>query len=415
MTRPWFSRTVPVLVLALALGTVGAVAVAVSAGQAPSEVRLCVKKADGSVRVVKSGGCKAGEKLTIVNQQGVTGATGPLGPAGAPGSSGSPGAAGPSGAPGPSGAAGPSGAPGPSGADGPSGAPGSEGPSGPSGPSGPPGPGGPSGPVGPQGPPGAAAPVPLVLPAYSGDFALDLGNGVIQRARRLSGCNQPRFDEPPLPCRVELAGVPVAGIMAWINESMVVPGFKREGVAILELNNTLLLSTLEIDGAQITRVAVIDLDAASSDIASVVLDLTGNLTWVAGDGKVVDTGPAQPQTRSSLFRVSAGGTAFPRITRVGEIVVDLSDDKPAFTAGVVSGVGSGGAVLLRDWSNEASVGNRRELVIELLNPAQTATLLTLKVADTGPVGFPEPFGTGAIGSTTPKISVGLAGVVATLV
>ena len=73
MAGPSFSRTVPVLVLALALGTVGAVAVAVTAGQAPSEVRLCVKKADGSVRVVKSGGCKAGEKLTILNQQAVPG------------------------------------------------------------------------------------------------------------------------------------------------------------------------------------------------------------------------------------------------------------------------------------------------------------------------------------------------------
>ena len=94
------------------------------------------------------------------------------------------------------------------------------GPSGGAGPSGPQGAQGPQGVQGPQGPQGAPAPEPVELPLYVGDFALQLADGTLQRVRRLHGCSVPDFNQPALPCRVEVYGVPRAETLAWVNQSV---------------------------------------------------------------------------------------------------------------------------------------------------------------------------------------------------
>jgi hypothetical protein len=388
MTRLTLARSAPLVVLLLVLGGAGAVAVAVNAGRASAEVRLCVKKADGSVRVVKSGGCKAGEKLTVVNQQGVPGAVGPAGPAGA---SGLPGAAGPTGQ------AGPSGAPGATGATGPSGAPG------PSGPSGPAGPTGPRGSTGPQGPQGEPAPKPVELPAYAGTFVMEV-NGTPQRVRRVYGCNQPDFDAAPLPCRVELNGVPQPTTLQWIRDS-IQGDAPAVGVSLHEYDaNFKETAELQIGKPEITRFALTDLDAQTTTAGAIVLDIEGQtLKRLDGDGANVNLGSAPTQFQRNNFRVSVDGQGFDRVVRLTgvEVPVQVSgaNPHPDGFLDLVSVTSNGGYDDVAEWSGDAASGaGSRTMEVELLNASLSATLLTLTFFQAAPLGFPEPFGTGDVGN-----------------
>jgi hypothetical protein len=402
MARLRVSRTASVLVLAVALGTVGAVAVAVSAGRAPAEVRLCVKKTDGSVRVVRSGGCKAGEKLTVVNQQGLPGAAGPAGPAGPSGPSGAAGVPGPVG---PSGAAGPSGLPGADGSTGPSGP---AGPTGAAGPSGPPGSPGPQGLPGPPGPPGEAAAEPVVLPAYAGTFVLDI-EGTYQRVRRLYGCHQPRFDEPRLPCRVELSGLPRSQVLAWIDDS--IRGSADPVTAVLhELDANLEETTeLQLRDARITRVGLTDLNAQSSDPVSVVLDIeVDEVTREAGDGSAIGT-PNPTALQSANFRLSVDDVNFLRTVRVNGFDVDLTQAGPPIASfEIVNVTTSPGYDQLASWSAEGAAGVGSTVELELLNASLSTVLLTVVVGDAAPLGYPEPFGVGDVG-TVGRVKVDVVG------
>jgi hypothetical protein len=94
-------------------------AIAASGGD---EVRFCVKKKGGAVRVPKGGKCAKSERALDVARTGLTGPTGqrgPAGPAGAAGAAGPAGAAGVAGVPGQPGAAGAPGPTGPAGEPGP--------------------------------------------------------------------------------------------------------------------------------------------------------------------------------------------------------------------------------------------------------------------------------------------------------
>jgi hypothetical protein len=372
-------QTALLLVLALTAGAFGATAVA--SGSSDGTVRLCVSK-DGSVRVVKKA-CLKSEKLVVVNEQGVPGAQGPTGV---------PGPSGPTGAPGPTGASGPSGTAGPSGPTGPSGA---------------------SGPTGPAGPSGAAAPTPVVFPQYGSTFVLDLGGPGFQRVRTVSGCNQPEFDEPPLPCRIELLGVPRSQTLDWLNQA-VSPDPPARNVNLLELDSTQhAITELAINDAQITRIAVTDLDGSDNSLASVFIDVTGDLVRSAGSGTSVPLGTTPAALRANLFRVTVQGVAFTRITNVGDFAEDLQGQDPVLSANLVTGLTGGGGDLLRDWALDAQNGLTRNLTIELLNSALTVSLLTLTGTGVGPIGFPEPFGTGA-GDQPGRVSVGIQGVPAAI-
>jgi collagen triple helix repeat protein len=381
--RGW--PTAVLLVVALTAGAAGATALG---GGSDSTVRLCVAK-DGSVRVVKKG-CRSGEKLVVVNQQGVPGAAGPAGSTGAPG------APGPSGAPGstgPTGAAGPSGAPGSTGPSGPTGAPGSTGP---------------SGPTGPTGPPGADAPTPVVLPQSTGSFVLSLGEGLVQRVRSVAGCSQPDFDLPAQPCRLELVGLPRPETLAWIAAASG-PSPTHPDVTLTELSATSQsFSVLDIKSASITRIGLTDLDAASAQQASIVIDVTGGLNRKDGDGSTVSLGPTPTALRDANFRVAVDGTPFDRITRVEDLAVDLTAPAPTLQAHLVSSVTGNGGQRLRGWAEDARGGQLSAVTIELLNANLTATLLTINGHATGPVGSPEPFGFGPADASK-RISVDMAG------
>lgn len=409
------SRSVVLLVLAVVLGGVGAASFAVSAGKS-SEVRLCVKKADGSVRVVKSGGCQAGEKLSVVNKQGVQGVPGPQGLPGASGPSGPTGPTGPTGAAGPSGptgGAGPTGVAGPSGPSGPSGPAGATGPTGPAGPTGPRGSTGPQGPIGPQGPQGEPAPEPVVLPAYAGTFVMEF-SGTVQRVRRLYGCNQPDFDAPPQPCRVELTGVPRPATLAWIQQSLALSADPLD-VSFREYDfNFKETAELQLGEATITRVALTDLDASANTAASVVIDLEGGtLKRMTGDATTVSLGTAPTQMLSSNFKVTVQGSPFQMTTKVTDLSVPIStgpgaDLHPDGTLGLVSATTNGGYADLAGWSDDASQGGTRTLELELLSANLASTLLTFELTEAAPLGYPEPFGVGDVGNIG-RVSVDVLG------
>ncbi len=115
-----------------------------------NEVRACVGRVDGRVRIVSDlTRCGGIEQPLVWNKQGVPGEVGEQGPIGPPGVQGLPGLPGTRGA---VGATGPGGA---VGLQGPQGEPGTTGPVGPAGPAGPRGPVGPSGVPGIPGVPGA--------------------------------------------------------------------------------------------------------------------------------------------------------------------------------------------------------------------------------------------------------------------
>ena len=109
--------------LALAVGG-GAFASASRSGDDPDEIRACVHKSKGKLRVVDDASdCKRSERFLSWSTSGAPGPPGPTGPAGPEGPKGDMGPLGPPGAdgddgapgdPGPAGAAGPAGPPGPS-------------------------------------------------------------------------------------------------------------------------------------------------------------------------------------------------------------------------------------------------------------------------------------------------------------
>jgi hypothetical protein len=379
-------QTALLLVLALSVGAFGATAVA--SGSGDGTVRLCVSK-DGSVRVVKKS-CRNGERLVVVNQQGVPGTPGVAGAPGAAGPSGAPGAIGPSGAPG---ASGPSGAPG---ATGPSGAPGATGPS------------GPPGATGPTGPAGEDAPTPVVLPAYNVNLVLDVGGGIVQRVQAVSGCNQPAFDEPSLPCRVELSGVPLGQTLEWIDDTSTNPATTRD-VAVVEVDGTFHeLSRLRLNDARITRLEVTDLSGGSTGLAAVVLYLDGDVIRNNGTGAVVGGGGTVAQLHAKDFRLSVANDAFSRVTGLQDIAVDFSVGAPGLSFVVESALNAGGAEQLRDWADDAHAGQLSALEIDLLNPALTSTLLRLEGVRAGPTGYPEPFATGVTGGAQ-RLTVAVEG------
>jgi hypothetical protein len=156
-------------------------AAAARASSPQGEIRLCVNKKTGAVRIISRSCAKTDVTLTInakgdpgipgqKGDTGATGATGARGEKGEKGDRGLQGLQGPQGATGSTGARGPAGAnglqgdEGPPGLTGPQGDPGPEGPTGPQGgigeqgPQGDPGPEGPTGPEGPAGPQGDPGP-----------------------------------------------------------------------------------------------------------------------------------------------------------------------------------------------------------------------------------------------------------------
>jgi collagen triple helix repeat protein len=355
-------QTTLLLVLALSLGAFGATAVA--GGSSDDLVRLCVAK-DGAVRVVKKS-CGHGEKLVVVNQQGVPGA---------PGAAGAPGATGPAGAPG---------------APGPSGAPGSPGPS------------------GPAGPPGEGATIPVVLPAYNANLLLDLGGGVVQRLQAVSGCNQPDFDEPALPCRLELSGVPLEETLLWVEQTRQDPTTTRD-VTLVEVDGTLHeLARLLVDDARITRLELTDLSATDSGPAAVVLYLDGDPVRSDGSGALVSGGAGVTPMRSRDFTLSVEGDAFTRVTGLRDIAVDFSGAIPALDLVVESALTGGGAAQLRGWADLAHAGQPTELELHMLNASLTTTLLSLDGVAAGPTGYPEPFATGLAGGAQ-RLTVAVEG------
>ncbi|MEM7292373.1 MAG: hypothetical protein AAF420_03100 [Pseudomonadota bacterium] len=126
-----------------------------------NEIRACVARVDGRVRIVSDiTKCAGIEEPVVWNKQGIQGETGPQGPIGShgpvgpAGARGTKGAAGPQGEPGPIGPIGPPGPPGPQGDAGIPGPAGARGATGPAGIQGLQGLAGPQGVVGPPGPPG---------------------------------------------------------------------------------------------------------------------------------------------------------------------------------------------------------------------------------------------------------------------
>jgi hypothetical protein len=235
-------------------------------------------------------------------------------------------------------------------------------------------------------------------------LAVGGGGPGLQRVRSLSGCKQPRFDEPPLPCRIELLGVPAPQTLAWLAEAT---GFepKPRDVTLTEVNsNGDAVTLLEIGDARISRIALTDLDAASSTPASVVIDVTGDLVREPGIGKATLPLAPTPLT-SNAFKVTVDATTFTRITDVEDVVVDLTGPEPQLALRLTTALSAGGGDLLRDWAADAQGGDPRSFTVELLNPGLTGTLLTLSGTNGGPIGYPEPFGVGTAGLQRVSVDV----------
>ena len=117
-----------------------------SSDRPAGEIKACVKKASGKLRLVDhASDChRRRERFLTWNTSGPPGPPGDAGPSGPAGPAGEDGPAGPAGSAGPAGPAGPPGPAGPDGEDGDDGAPGERGPAGETGPEGPQGPAGPS-------------------------------------------------------------------------------------------------------------------------------------------------------------------------------------------------------------------------------------------------------------------------------
>jgi hypothetical protein len=255
-----------------------------------------------------------------------------------------------------------------------------------------------------------------VLPKYASTFLLDLGGGGagLQQLRSLSGCNQPEFDEPALPCRMELNGVPRPAMLAWLNE-IDDPGAAPRDVSLIELDaSNHALTVLTIGNAQIAQVALSDLDASSSSVpVSVVVDVTGDLLRTAGNGSALAVGSPPAQMLANNFRVTVQGAAFNRIAKVTGLAVTRDGSAASVSTELVSALTGGADALLRNWAVAAQGGERRAVTVELLNAALTSSLLTLQVSDAAPVGFPEPFGVGA-STAGARVSVGVTGTYAGL-
>lgn len=196
--------------LLAALFLAGSAAIARANTTPTGEIRLCVNKKTGAVRIL-SKSCSKSDSTLMINAKGPTGPTGPAGSKGdtgaqgaagargekgekgdrglqglqgPQGSQGSTGARGPAGAnglqgdEGPVGITGPQGDPGPEGPTGPQGGIGEQGPQGDPGPEGPAGPDGPAGPEGPTGPDGPAGPPGFATPLVAGPsgYALSAGS-----------------------------------------------------------------------------------------------------------------------------------------------------------------------------------------------------------------------------------------------
>jgi hypothetical protein len=242
-----------------------------------------------------------------------------------------------------------------------------------------------------------------VLPAYAGNFVLDV-DGDPQRVRRVHGCNQPDFDAAPLPCRIELSGVPQPTTLQWIRDSLS-GAAPSVDVSLHEYDaNFKEITELLVGQPRITQVALQDLDAQNNTAGAVVIDIEGqSLKRQKGDGTNVDLGPSPAQLLRHNFRVSVNGVDFDRVVKMTGIEVPIdpsgADPHPDGFLELVSVVSSGGYDDVAEWSGDASDGGgTRTMEVELLNPALTATLLTLTFFQAAPQGFPEPFGTGDTGA-----------------
>jgi hypothetical protein len=229
-------------------------------------------------------------------------------------------------------------------------------------------------------------------------------DGTPQRVRRVYGCNQPDFDAAPLPCRVELNGVPQPTTLQWIRDS-IQGDTPAVGVSLHEYDaNFKEITELQVGQPRITQVALADLDAQSNTAGAVVIDIEGqSLKRQKGDGANVDLGPSPVQLLRSNFRVSVEGTGFDRVVKMTGIEVPIhpsgADPHPDGFMELVSVTTGGGYDDVADWSSDASTGGgTRTMEVEMLNPALTATLLTLTFFQAAPQGFPEPFGTGDTGT-----------------
>ncbi|WP_196240517.1 hypothetical protein [Nocardioides anomalus] len=365
MTRALSPRVVLLLAVALLVGAFGATAIA-AGSDAP--VRLCVAK-DGSVRVVKKS-CQGGERLVTVNQQGVPGAAGAVGPAGAPGPPGPPGAQGPEGASGPE---------------------------------------GPPGPPGPPGPTASAAPtVPVDLPTYGTERILLVVDGAAQYVQKVSGCNQPDFDQPALPCRFELTADLRPQTKAWLQHagdpaappvtlSVVTGNFNYEETARLDIANP-----------RITRIAVPGLDGSSKNATALTVDVVGTVTRTPGNGSQIPRPTTTSATNllASAFRVTVGGQVLNRIRSAADLAVDFSGTAPVLTTALtISPIDAG---ILRTWADESHAGQSRTMTVELLTPNFATILVSLSAQDVRTVGYPEPFPVGELNQAG-AVSVGVRG------
>lgn len=381
-----------------------------SSNAAGSTVRACVKKTDGTVRVIGAKGkCRSNERLVQLAQGGLQGAsTGTPGIQGPPGTAGAAGAAGAKGDPGAAGAAG---APGAKGDTGAQGAQGAQGPAGPR---------GPQGPVGPQGPAGEAPKDPP--PAYSPTFALNI-NGETTAVSRLAGCREPVLGGELEDCVVRISQVPAGQLATWISDTRKGGTFALRDVAIQGLTTNLDVSAqLDLDDAFLSRVEVSELEATTRTAGFIELTITPEALKLSSPGGKV-TLPANKAWLVSNFRMSPDGVAggqFVRATGLGFTVGKtpaVVDGLPRFTPGAMTQLpavlefGPAGATAtdMRAWveSVRTKGSDRRDVAVELLNAAFTDTLWTWTLGEAQPRSAVEPFAVGA-GGTTGRLSTTLA-------
>ena len=403
----------------------GGAAVAQTSAPSNADVRACVKKADGSVRVVGAKTkCRRNERLVELAPAagvqgasgGAPGAQGPPGPAGAPGPQGIPGAAGAPGlgglpgAPGSGGAPGPAGAPGVKGDTGPAGPAGSPGPQGPAGQRGPAGPQGPAGPAGPQGPPGDTPKDPP--PAYSGTFAMQLEGETVPLSR-VAGCREPVLRGELEDCVVRTEQVPSGELASWLDDTQKGSRPLRD-LAIQGLTFDLEVGAqIDIEDAFLSRVEVAPLDANDRTNGFVELTITPQQIKRSAPGGRV-TLPAAQRWLRSTFAVAADGVdgrTFVTVDGLGYSVAKVPatvDGFPRFTPGALTplppalGFTSTGATAtgMRMWVDKVSTGadDRRRVDVELRNPAQTDVLWRWSLAGAQPRSAIEPFPVGGGGT-----------------
>lgn len=402
----------------------GGAAVAQTSAPSSAGVRACVKKADGSVRVVgERAKCRRTERLVQLAPAGVQSASGgapgvqgPPGPAGAPGPQGIPGAAGApglgglQGAPGTGGAPGPAGAPGVKGDTGPAGPAGSPGPQGPAGQRGPAGPQGPGGPAGPQGPPGDAPKDPP--PAYSGTFAMQLEGETVPLSR-VAGCREPVLRGELEDCVVRTEQVPSGKLAAWLQDTQKGSRPLRD-LAIQGLTFDFDVGAqIDLDDAFLSRVEVAPLDATERTNGFIELTITPQQIKRSTPGGRV-TLPAAQRWQRSTFAVAADGVdgrTFVTVDGLGYTVAKVPatvDGFPRFTPGALTpltptleftstGVTATG---MRSWVDKVSTGadDRRRVDVQLRNPALTEVLWAWSLANAEPRSAIEPFPVGGSGT-----------------